>query len=280
MEVLARPLIHVRCAKYSHRTRMLGVRCLGVTSRTEYPRLRPSAAPSTARLSETAPTSGVENGDSIRGEIAANYTAWDEIPEATSKREPRPTIKAKPERILKTAPTPTSKPDHKATPDHKAALDPASESLIPKLLTLKPQNLHSYTTSPVPTAAQLQHSNAFFHSIPAHLWTGAYFRQFPSSFHPEVAFLGRSNVGKSSILNALFNRPRARTAHVSKKPGRTRTMNAFGVGPEKLEIAKDTESWKSLGRGGVVVVDMPGYGKGSREAWGTEIMKYLEKRKQ
>jgi len=57
-------------------------------------------------------------------------------------------------------------------------------------------------------------------------------------------------------------------------------MNAFGVGPERVEIAKDTESWKGLGRGGVVVVDMPGYGKGSRETWGQEILKYLEKRKQ
>lgn len=72
-----------------------------------------------------------------------------------------------------------------------------------------------------------------------------------------------------------------RTAHVSKKPGRTRTMNAFGVGPAPaLTLAKDTEKWKSLGRGGVVVVDMPGYGKGSREEWGTEIMKYLVGRKQ
>lgn len=150
----------------------------------------------------------------------------------------------------------------------------------PTLLTLQPQTLHSYTTTSAPTAPQLQYSTSFFRSVPEHLWTGAYFRQFPSSFHPEVCFLGRSNVGKSSLLNALFNRPRARTAHVSKKPGRTRTMNAFGVGPDMLDIAKDTEKWKMLGRGGVVVVDMPGYGKGSRGEWGSEIMKYLEKRKQ
>lgn len=57
-------------------------------------------------------------------------------------------------------------------------------------------------------------------------------------------------------------------------------MNAFGVGPDMLDIAKDTDKWKMLGRGGVVVVDMPGYGKGSRGEWGSEIMKYLEKRKQ
>ncbi|KAL1303854.1 hypothetical protein AAFC00_000310 [Neodothiora populina] len=152
----------------------------------------------------------------------------------------------------------------------------------PPLLTLTPQTLHSYATTPAPTIPQLHYSNLFFSSqSPAHLWTTPYFRQFPSSPHPEVAFLGRSNVGKSSLLNALFNRPRVKTAHVSKKPGRTRTMNAFGVGPLSAnKVAEGTEKWKMLGRGGVVVIDMPGYGKGSREEWGTEIMKVLEKRKQ
>ncbi|GAB7353729.1 hypothetical protein MBLNU459_g4127t1 [Dothideomycetes sp. NU459] len=150
----------------------------------------------------------------------------------------------------------------------------------PALLTLQPQTLHLLTSTVPPTPAQQAYTSHFFASPPTHLWTGAYFRQFPSSPHPEVCFLGRSNVGKSSLLNAIFNRTRTRTAHVSKKPGRTRTMNAFGVGGEQLDIAKDTDRWKSMGRGGVVVVDMPGYGKGSREEWGREIMKYLTGRKQ
>lgn len=169
---------------------------------------------------------------------------------------------------------------HIETKAKAEADDKPITTTAPALLTLQPQTLHSYTTSPAPTAAQLTYSNSFFQKPPKHLWTGAFFRQFPASAHPEVAFLGRSNVGKSSLLNAIVNRPRARTAHVSKKPGRTKTMNAFGVGPEMVEIAKGTESWKALGKGGVVVVDMPGYGKGSREEWGEEIMKYLEKRKQ
>ena len=45
-------------------------------------------------------------------------------------------------------------------------------------------------------------------------------------------------------------------------------------------IAPGTEAWKSMGPGGVVMVDMPGYGKGSREKWGQEIVKYLRGRKQ
>ncbi|KAI9867790.1 MAG: hypothetical protein M1813_007612 [Trichoglossum hirsutum] len=77
---------------------------------------------------------------------------------------------------------------------------------------------------------------------------------------PEVAFLGRSNVGKSSLLNALLG---ARICNTSSKPGRTRSMNAFAVHQGRL-----------------VVLDMPGYGKGSHEEWGTEILKYLTSRKQ
>ena len=84
---------------------------------------------------------------------------------------------------------------------------------------------------------------------------------------PEVAFLGRSNVGKSSLLNALMGK---KICHTSSKPGRTRSMNFFAVGGE--------DGYGNLGR--LAVLDMPGYGKGSREEWGREIMKYLLGRKQ
>jgi len=60
-------------------------------------------------------------------------------------------------------------------------------------------------------------------------------------------------------------------------------MNGFGVGAgmdtAPLENEKEG-AWKRFGRGGVVVVDMPGYGGGSREEWGKEALKYLTQRKQ
>ena len=83
---------------------------------------------------------------------------------------------------------------------------------------------------------------------------------------PEVCFLGRSNVGKSSLLNVLLGK---KMAHTSSKPGRTKMMNAFAVGGPQ-----------DHGMNRLVVLDMPGYGKGGRVEWGEEVLKYLGKRKQ
>lgn len=75
----------------------------------------------------------------------------------------------------------------------------------------------------------------------------------------EVAFVGRSNVGKSTLLNAVCRKDVAR---VSKTPGRTRTINVFSAG---------RDLW---------LVDLPGYGyarapKAARKGWGPMIENYL-----
>lgn len=84
--------------------------------------------------------------------------------------------------------------------------------------------------------------------------------QLPPSTCPEVSFAGRSNVGKSSLLNKLFNR--RSLAKVSSKPGKTSTINFYDVD-------------------GVHFVDLPGYGfaqrsKSERERWADLIFDFLD----
>jgi GTP-binding protein len=97
--------------------------------------------------------------------------------------------------------------------------------------------------------------------------------QWPAADRTEVAFCGRSNVGKSSCLNALANR--RHLARVSRTPGRTRLLNFFDV-----RVAERT---RSGGRGAVHelrLVDLPGYGFASgpreeRDRWKGMIETYL-----
>ncbi len=86
--------------------------------------------------------------------------------------------------------------------------------------------------------------------------------QMPPPELPEVAFAGRSNVGKSSLINALLGRG---IAHVSKTPGRTQQLNFFDVA------------------GVFYLVDMPGYGyakvsKDKKANWDQLIKDYLRGR--
>lgn len=78
---------------------------------------------------------------------------------------------------------------------------------------------------------------------------------------PEIAFAGKSNVGKSSLLNALVNR--RSLARTSSEPGKTQTINFYNVNQE------------------LYLVDLPGYGyaktsKASQEQWGRLIERYLK----
>ena len=88
-------------------------------------------------------------------------------------------------------------------------------------------------------------------------------KQLPAADKPEIAFAGRSNVGKSSLLNALTNRKTL--AKTSATPGRTQQLNFFNLA-EKLYI-----------------VDMPGYGyakvsQTQRDEWTKLIFDYLRGR--
>ena len=70
--------------------------------------------------------------------------------------------------------------------------------------------------------------------------------QFPPDRLPEIAFVGRSNVGKSSLINSLLHRKKL--AKVSKTPGKTRAVNFFTV--------RTSDPNLSL----LSLVDLPGYG--------------------
>lgn len=92
---------------------------------------------------------------------------------------------------------------------------------------------------------------------------------FPAEGPPEFAFLGRSNVGKSSLINSLLGQ---KLAHVSSTPGRTRTINFIGL------YAKPNQHEPEM-----MLVDLPGYGyaKISKEIsaeWPKFIEPYLKKR--
>jgi GTP-binding protein len=87
--------------------------------------------------------------------------------------------------------------------------------------------------------------------------------KLPPPILPEYAFIGRSNVGKSSLINMLLNAKGL--AKTSQKPGKTQLINHFLV----------NKTW--------YVVDLPGYGyakssKSNRQEWAKFIRNYLEKR--
>lgn len=89
--------------------------------------------------------------------------------------------------------------------------------------------------------------------------------QYPSTNYPEIAFAGRSNVGKSSLINALINRKSY--ARTSSQPGKTQTLNFYDI--------------ESL----LYFVDVPGYGyakvsQKERDKWGQMIETYLSSRQQ
>ncbi|HZP64394.1 MAG TPA: ribosome biogenesis GTP-binding protein YihA/YsxC [Terriglobales bacterium] len=94
------------------------------------------------------------------------------------------------------------------------------------------------------------------------------FRQFPAPVLPEVAFLGRSNVGKSSVINSLVGKKLAKTSSI---PGRTRSINFYEL------------RWAGKPHPELIFTDLPGYGYAqlSREIssrWPEFIEPYLKNR--
>jgi GTP-binding protein len=92
-------------------------------------------------------------------------------------------------------------------------------------------------------------------------------KQCPPADKPEYAFIGRSNVGKSSLINMLANK--RGLAKISNTPGKTQLINHFDI------ISSDKKKW--------YLVDLPGYGyatvsQKARNNWGNMIESYIRKR--
>lgn len=89
--------------------------------------------------------------------------------------------------------------------------------------------------------------------------------KLPENTLPEIAFAGKSNVGKSSLINALMNRKSL--ARTSSQPGKTQTINFYNINGE------------------LYLVDLPGYGyakvpESEKKKWGKMIENYLHKSSQ
>ena len=89
----------------------------------------------------------------------------------------------------------------------------------------------------------------------------------PKADRPEYAFIGRSNVGKSSLINAICNKKEV--AKISRTPGKTQMINHFNI------TSNDKKEW--------YIVDLPGYGfakvsQSQRKNWQKMIEGYLKKR--
>ena len=100
------------------------------------------------------------------------------------------------------------------------------------------------------------------------LTTASRITELPSGGLPEIAFVGRSNAGKSSAINALTGQ--RRLAFASKTPGRTQHLNLFEVGPKDAPDAR--------------LVDLPGYGyaaveRAAKARWQDEMAGYLAMRR-
>ncbi len=111
-----------------------------------------------------------------------------------------------------------------------------------------------------------------------YIFSSAYFRsavrkdQYVNDGKKEIAFIGRSNVGKSSLINSLCSR--RGLALVSREPGKTRTINYFAIQSRRMDAsgADERHDW--------YLVDLPGYGfaktsQENRNSWSDFIGEYV-----
>ncbi|MFT3953444.1 MAG: ribosome biogenesis GTP-binding protein YihA/YsxC [Piscinibacter sp.] len=130
------------------------------------------------------------------------------------------------------------------------------------------QNVSSPTASDAPdAAAQARRALAWTHTA-RFLTTASRLEQLPVTELPEIAFVGRSNAGKSTAINTLTQQKRL--AFASKTPGRTQHINLFELGPKDAPDA--------------LFADLPGYGyaavsRSDKQRWQKVMADYLDVRR-
>ncbi|KAK4677349.1 hypothetical protein QC764_406150 [Podospora pseudoanserina] len=209
--------------------------------------------------------------------------------------------------------------------DPEPPLSQTTEEYIPPLESTSylppPSNDPNGLPFPAPPSkSSLAKATGIFTSKggPKFLYSAGRFLELPVNTHtPEICLIGRSNVGKSTLINALSGLlgASARNSHgvvarkqgsaiTSRKAGCTVTLNGYGFGtppPEppsaleeikakreavvkgatrqaRREAQKEYMQREKPRRYALIMVDMPGYGLGSKKDWGVEIQKYLAKR--
>jgi GTP-binding protein len=134
---------------------------------------------------------------------------------------------------------------------------------------MAPQNKPVPAPAPVPSDADLPHKRALAWAHTARfLTTASQLDQLPVTELPEIAFVGRSNAGKSTAINRLTQQ--GRLAFASKTPGRTQHINLFELGPKNEPNA--------------LFADLPGYGyaavaRGAKQRWQQVMADYLANRR-
>ncbi|KAM0331434.1 hypothetical protein ACHAQA_003107 [Verticillium albo-atrum] len=138
------------------------------------------------------------------------------------------------------------------------------------------------TFEPTPSSTSTLASKLLTTQTPTFLHASSHLRNTRlNSTLPEIAIIGASNCGKSTFLNALAHR--AALARTSSRAGHTTTMNTYGLGPpptqqERARLRARLGPGEQAPRHALAVVDTPGYGFGSRTAWGDGILGYLARR--
>jgi GTP-binding protein len=127
-------------------------------------------------------------------------------------------------------------------------------------------NPHSNPNGGLLTDSELHQARGWLHTA-RFLTTAAQLNQLPGHDHPEIAFVGRSNAGKSTCINVLTQQKRL--AFASKTPGRTQHINLFSLGRQNQTDA--------------VLADLPGYGyaavpKADKVRWQQVMANYLVSR--